>query len=65
MNTELVVSQVGGVLSQCIGMGKHLDALVLSQVEGGVLVNRLSLARTQVVDHKAQRLLILLHQLRL
>ena len=46
-------------------MGKHLDALVLSQVEGGVLVNRLSLTGTQILDHKAQRLLILLHQLRL
>ena len=46
-------------------MGKHLDALILTQVEGGILVNRLGLTGTQILDHKAQRLFILLHQLRL
>ena len=31
---QLVVLQIGGILLQRIGMGKHLDALVLAEIEG-------------------------------
>ena len=44
-------------------MGEHLDALVLAQVDGGVLVDCLCLSTAQILHHQAQCLLIRLHEL--
>ena len=41
---QLVVLQVGMVVDQCIGMHKELHALILSEVEGCILVYSLRLA---------------------
>ena len=60
---SLVVLQRGDILLQGIGVYKHLHAFVLSQVEGGVLVHRLGLARAQVLGHEAERLLVGLDEL--
>ena len=46
-------------------MGKHLDALILAQIKGRILVNRLRLACAHILDHQTQRLLVRLNQLRL
>ena len=62
-HSQLVVLQLGGVLCQGIGMGKHLYALVLAQVEGGVLIHCLRLARIHVLYHETQSLLVVLHEL--
>ena len=48
---------------QMVGMGEHLHTLVLSQVEGGVLIHTLRLTVTQVLHHHIQGLLVVLHQL--
>ena len=62
---KLVVGQVSSILLEGIGVDEHLNALVLAQVESGVLINGLGLARREVVDNEAQRLLVLLGKLRL
>ena len=62
---KLIVTQIRNVLRQSIGMSKHLDALVLAQVERRVLIDCLCLPRTQILDGQAQCLLIRLDQLRL
>ena len=46
-------------------MCEHLDALVLAEIEGGVLIDCLRLARAQAVDRHSQSLLVALHELRL
>ena len=37
----LVVGEAGGVLLHGVGMDKHLQATILTQVEVGILVDRL------------------------
>ena len=48
-----------------VGMHKHLQVLILAQVEDGVTIDGLRLARRQVLDNHAERLLVGLCQLRL
>ena len=60
---QLAVLQIGGVLLQGIGMGKHLDALVLAEIEGRVLIYRLCLAMGQILHHQTQSLLVCLDKL--
>ena len=60
---QLVVLQVGGVGVERVGMHKHLHALILPEVEGGVLVHSLRLAVTEVFDVHRQRLLVALYKL--
>ena len=62
---QLVVLQVGGVLLHGVGMHKHLQSLVLSQVEVGVLIHRLCLTLGQLLYDESQCLLVVLHELRL
>ena len=62
---QLVVLQVRGVLLHGVGMHKHLQTLVLAQVEVGVLIHRLCLALCQLLDDESERLLVVLHELRL
>ena len=60
---QLPILQICGILLQGIGMGKHLDTLILTEVEGSILVYRLSLSTGQVPDNKTQSLLVGFNQL--
>ena len=60
---QLPILQVGGILLQGIGMGKHLDTLILTEVESSILVYRLCLPTGQVLDNQAQSLLVGFNQL--
>ena len=62
-DSQLVVGEVGGVLVQRIGMHEHLQALVLSEVEGGVLIDTFRLSCAEVVDHDVECLLVALDEL--
>ena len=62
-HSQLVVSQVGRVLFEGVGVYEHLQPLVLAQVEGSVLVDSLRLACTQVVDDHGECLLVLFDKL--
>ena len=60
---ELVVLQVGDILQEGVGVDEHLQTLVLAQVEGSLLVDRLRLAAAEVLHNHAHRLFVALHQL--
>ena len=60
---ELVVGEVGDVLRHGVGMGEHLYALILPEVEVGVLVDGLGRARAEVGDGHGERLLVALDEL--
>ena len=60
---QLVVLQIGGVLLKSIGMNKHLNALIKSQIEIMVLVHCLCLIARQVLYGQVHSLLVLLNQL--
>ena len=62
---QLTVLQSSRVRVEGIGVCEHLDALVLAEIEGGVLIDCLRLARAQAVDRHSQSLLVALHELRL
>ena len=62
---QLVVLQLRVVGHQVVGVHIHLQTLVLAQVEVGVLVDGLRLVLRQVLHHQAERLLVVLRQLRL
>ena len=62
---ELSVFQSGGVLLEGVGMHEHLQTLILTDVQRGVLIYRLCLARTERCDGHGKRLLVVLHELRL
>ena len=59
----MIVLQVGDVLLVGIGMHKHLQALVLAQVERRILINALRLARGELVDIDIKGLLVVLYEL--
>ena len=46
-------------------MHEHLQTLILTDVQRGVLIYRLCLARTERCDGHGKRLLVVLHELRL
>ena len=62
---QLIVLQLGAVGFQIVGMHKHLQVLILLQVQRGVLIDSLRLVLRQVFHHQAEGLLIALGQLRL
>ena len=62
---QLVVLEVGGVRQQVVSVYEHLQAFVLAQVEVGVLIDGLRLALRQVLHRQAERLLVVLDELRL
>ena len=64
-NSQLVISQRGGILCKGVGMHKHLQALVTTQIKCGVFVNCLRFAMAQMVDNHIQRGFIAFDQLRL
>ena len=55
---QLVILQRGDVVYQMVGMYKHLDMLILTQVECRIAIHRLGLALRQVLDHHGQRLFV-------
>ena len=62
-DSQLPILQVGSILLQGIGMGKHLDTLILTEVESSILVYRLGFSTGQIPDNKAQSLLVGFNQL--
>ena len=62
---QLAVTERGGVLLHCVGVNEHLYALILTQVEHGILIHGLRRARSEVGDHDIESLLVVLHNLRL
>ena len=60
---QLVVLQTSHVVDDVVGMNEHLQMLVATQVEGGVMINGLRLTLRDVSDHHAQCLLVSLGEL--
>ena len=60
---KLVVGEIGDILRHGIGVYKHLESFVESEVFGGVFVYTLRLSRTQVVDNDVECLFVALHEL--
>ncbi len=60
---QFVILQVRDVIHQVVGVYEHLQALIVAQVERGVLIDRLRLTRRHVAHRQIQRLLVGLHQL--
>ena len=62
-HSQLVVLQLRAVGHQVVGMDKHLQALILAQVQIGILIHSLRLALRQVLHGETERLLIILCKL--
>ena len=62
---QLVVLQVRGVRQQVVGVYKHLQTLVLTQIEVRVLVDGFRLTLCEVLHDETERLLVVLNKLRL
>ena len=62
-DSQLVVLQSCGVGHEVVGVGEHLHALVLSEVERRVLVHPLRLPVAEVLHHHVEGLLVTLHEL--
>ena len=60
---QLVVFELGAVGHEIVGVDKHLQVLVLAQVEVGVLVDGLRLVLREVLHGEAEGLLVLLSEL--
>ena len=60
---QLVVLKVGGILLQGIGMHKHLQTLILAEVEVGVLIHGLGLSLGKLLDDEAESLLVVFNKL--
>ena len=60
---QLVVTQIGEVGLQVVGVDEHLQVLVEAHVDEGLLIHGLRLVLLQVVDNHLQGLLIALHEL--
>ena len=62
-DSQLPILQICGILLQGIGMGKHLNTLILTEVESSILVYRLGFSTGQIPDNKTQSLLVGFYQL--
>ena len=60
---QLIVLQLCAVGHKVVGMDEHLQALILAQVEVGVLVDGLRLVLREILHREAQGLLIVLSKL--
>ena len=60
---QFLVLQVGDVLLHGICMDKHFQPFILTDVEGGVLIDGLRLSVAQILHHHVECLLIAFHQL--
>ena len=62
-DSQFSILQVCCILFQGIGMGKHLNTLILTKIESRILVYSLCFSTGQVLDNKAQSLFVGFHQL--
>ena len=60
---QLIVGKVGNVRFERIGVHKHLQTLVLANIERSVFINRFRFLVAQIVHRHCQRLFVALHKL--
>ena len=62
-HSQLVIRKVGCILFKGVSVYEHLQTLVLTKIEGCILINSFWLSCSKVVDNHWECLLVLLNQL--